>query len=231
MLAADGDRTLVLAHGAGSTADFLRRAFPARQCGARMVPVEHRSGDVREIAAALLRAAAGCRGPVLLGGVSIGAHAAALAALTAPPRLLAGCVLALPAWSGPAPAGSPTALAAAEVADLGPHPVLRRLLEDPSLREDWVTAELLRAWQDRPGLAAELAAAAAAPALADLGRLAVPALVLALTGDPVHPRAVAQAWAEAIPDADLAEIERAAPGRDLAVFGRTVGAWIRSRCA
>jgi pimeloyl-ACP methyl ester carboxylesterase len=222
---------LILSHGAGSTGEFLSRAFPARACGLATFYLDDRTGSVPTIAEQLAASAARHRQRyrrVLIGGVSIGAHAAALAATGPAAGVIDGLVLALPAWTGPAPASSPTRAAAAEVAATGPDPVLDRLGDDPRFAADWVVTELRRAWPGRGGLAVELTAAAdaAAPDLADLRGIDAAALVIALTGDPFHPVAVARTWADAIPHAELVLIDRAAPGTDRAVFGRAVGAWL-----
>lgn len=229
-----GRPVLIMAHGAGSSADFLARAFPARACGAATRYLDDRTGAVTNITEQLLACAgeAARRGdrPVL-GGVSIGAHAAALACARSAPGMLAGAVLVMPAWLGPAPAGSPTAMAAAEISAIGAQGVLARLDDDPALRDDWVVAELRSAWRDRATLPHELAAAAAgaAPGVAALSMLRLPVLVVALADDPVHPLRVARAWSDAVPGADFEVIGRDEPAADLTVFGRRVGAWLTSR--
>jgi pimeloyl-ACP methyl ester carboxylesterase len=93
---------------------------------------------------------------------------------------------------------------------------------------DWVTAELLAAWPDRPTLVAELRAAAAAPgpARCELAALTMPSCVLALRDDPLHPLEVARAWAAALPSAQLVELPRQAPAADRSVFGAAVAAWL-----
>jgi pimeloyl-ACP methyl ester carboxylesterase len=90
----------VIAHGSGSSPDFVRRAFgPALDdAGFALVALDERSGDVSVVLAAL-RSAVESTGAVLVGGVSLGAHAAAL--LAAERGDLAGVLLVLPAWSGP----------------------------------------------------------------------------------------------------------------------------------
>jgi pimeloyl-ACP methyl ester carboxylesterase len=226
-----GSACLILSHGAGSTGEFLSRAFPSRACGLATYYLDDRTGSVLAIAEQLAASAARHRRRhrrVLIGGVSIGAHAAALAATGPAAGVIDGLVLALPAWTGPAPAGSPTRAAAAEVAASGCDAVLDRLCDDPRFATDWVVAELRRAWPGRSGLAAELAVAAdaAAPAVADLRAIDAPALVIALSGDPFHPVGVARAWASAIPRAELVHVERQAPSTDRAVFGRAVGSWL-----
>lgn len=225
---------LILAHGAGSSADFLSRAFPAAACGTAAIYLDDRTGRIPSIASRLTEEAARRRSQgrrVLIGGVSIGAHAAAHAAANAAAGTIDGLVLALPAWTGSPPGTTPTRAAAVEVAEVGGDAVLRRLIADPVLGGDWVVNELNRAWSGRASLAAELAAAAAgeAPTLAQLRGITAPTLVLGLSDDPFHPMEVAEEWATAIPQADLRRVSREAPGRDLAVFGRSVGAWLASQ--
>jgi pimeloyl-ACP methyl ester carboxylesterase len=238
--ARQGGLVLVMAHGAGSTADFVTRAFPGSACGIPVRALEDRTGDVGKITTALnaavteaLTEAAADAAPagVLLGGVSIGAHAAALACLTADGRRVAGCVLVMPAWTGCPDAHSPTALAAEEVAQHGAEQVLRRLDDDPDLRNDWVTEELRLSWRDRPTLGEELEAAACgqAPTLEQLRSIPVPVLLLGLAEDPFHPLSVARTWAQQVPDAELTILCRQAARLDRAVFGRQVGRWLRRR--
>ncbi len=224
-------RCLVVAHGAGSSAGFLQRAFPGSSTGAALLAVEDRTGSVERIVDALARAVDAARRryrQVILGGVSIGAHAAALACAAAPPGAIDGCVFAMPAWTGPAPMPNPTAAAAAEVSSVGAAGVLRRLRADPALRGDWIVDELDAAWRDRPTLAAELRSAAvgAAPTAAELGRIGQPTLVIALAQDPVHPEHVAEEWTAALPSGSLYLIGRHDPGPDRAVFGRAIGQWL-----
>ena len=83
----------VLAHGAGSTADFLRRAFPADRLGvAQCRYIEDRSGDLLQIQQLLRNTVNEMSAPVIVGGVSLGGHAAAalLAGDDAPPRAIGG---------------------------------------------------------------------------------------------------------------------------------------------
>jgi pimeloyl-ACP methyl ester carboxylesterase len=225
---------LVLAHGAGSTGEFLSRAFPAAACGLPTYYLEDRTGSVQSVAERLTATAARlreCYRRVLLGGVSIGAHAAALAAAQQPAGAFDGLVLTMPAWTGPAPAASPTRAAAAEVVAVGPAAVLDRLTTDPRFAADWVVAELRSAWPGRSALATELAVAADAPAPDEqtLRTITAATLVIALDGDPFHPTAVARAWAAAIPRSQLVQIGRQEPAARRAVFGHAVGAWLADR--
>jgi pimeloyl-ACP methyl ester carboxylesterase len=219
-----------MAHGAGSTAAFVSRTFPSDRCGARVHCLEDRTGSTSGMAGRLREEVLALRGDydeLLLGGVSIGAHAAGLAGIELA-GLVDGYVFALPGWIGPAANAGLTAAAAREIRELGPGTVLSRLRDDPMSRTDWVVDELAAAWDGRPTLVEELCAAAAEPAPTgeQLALLTSPALVLALDDDPVHPVAVARGWARALPNSRISIVGRAEPGRDRSVFGAAVRSWL-----
>lgn len=223
-------RTAVLLPGTGSDDTFVRSVFaaPLAARGIEMVTPPPRPGP--ELATAYLAAldAASAGGPVLAGGISFGAHLAASWAVADPTRC-AGLLLALPGWHGE-PDDAPAALAArysaAQVRAVGLPAAL-----DAATRgvPDWLAAELARAWpRYGTALAAslELAAGGAAPTLADLATLTVPAGVAACADDPVHPLATARSWAAAIPGAVLATTTLTALGADRTALGAAaVGAW------
>src|SRR3978361_735582 len=99
--------TALLAHGAGSSGDFVRRAFggPLRGAGWRLISYDlrgHGGGTPVTDEAALgidrhvgdMLSVAARTGATLLGGVSMGAHAAVLASLSpSAPAELAGLLL------------------------------------------------------------------------------------------------------------------------------------------
>lgn len=92
--------TTVLLPGTGSDNDYVRRAFsaPLRRAGAVLVtPVPHPGRLIDGYRAALDDAARD--GPVVVGGVSLGAAVAAAWALEHPDRAVA-VLAALPAWTG-----------------------------------------------------------------------------------------------------------------------------------
>ncbi|HEY4024058.1 MAG TPA: alpha/beta hydrolase [Pseudonocardiaceae bacterium] len=174
---------------------------------------------------------AAARGPIVVGGISLGAHLATEWALANPGRC-AGLLLAMPAWHGPG-GDAPAALAALAGADtvdaLGIDAALASATAGVA---PWLAEELRRAWR-RHGedLAPSLRAAAGhpAPTTAELGLLRVPAGVAACTDDPVHPLAVARSWADALPEAALVTSTLAALGADRESLGRaTVLAWLRA---
>lgn len=215
---------VVMAHGAGSSSDFLAAAFPAETLGvADCRYVDDRSGSIGPVMSGLASEATPDR-PTILGGVSLGAHAAGrlLARTDLPPHVVGG-LLVMPAWTGaPDSVAALTAAAAEALAALGPAGVLAEL--DPT---DWVTPLLAAAWRSRTpaDLVAELATAAdqPGPELKMLTRIRVPVAVIALRDDPLHPQAVAAQWVESIDNAVLRTLGRAAPQDDLPAFGRAAG--------
>ncbi|MFC4949691.1 alpha/beta hydrolase [Pseudonocardia sp. GCM10023141] len=169
------------------------------------------------------------------GGVSLGAHVAATWAAQRrhdAGEHLAGLLLALPAWSGPA-AGAPAAQAARATADLvRAGGVEAALAAARTGSPPWLAAELSRAWPGYgSGLAAALDAAAAEPGPrpAALASLAVPTGLAALVDDPVHPLAEARHWLSLLPRAVLHTATLAAFGADPEVLGRaTVLGWLQA---
>ena len=223
--------TLILCHGAGSSADFLARAFPSASCRCRTVYLEDRTGSVPRMVDALrdaIRDLGPSPGQVFVGGVSIGAHAAALLAGEHRRPRIDGCVFVMPAWTGTPPQHSSAAVVAEEINADGAVAVLDRLGRDPATRDDWVFDELRRAWRSRPTLGSELAVAASGdgPTAAHLASIAVPSLIVALRDDPVHPLGVARAWQSSIPFSRLVALERSAPSEDRSIFGAQVAGWL-----
>jgi pimeloyl-ACP methyl ester carboxylesterase len=171
--------------------------------------------------------------PVIVGGISLGAHLAAEWALANPDRC-AGLLLALPAWNG-APGDAPAAVSARFSAQ-----AIRNNGLDATLSavegEPWLSAELERAWRRAgDGLADSLDVAATRPAplLSELERINVPVGIAGCSDDPVHPIEVARQWATTIPDAQLCTTTLRALGADRESLGRaSVLAWLRScfRC-
>ncbi|OLT43210.1 thioesterase [Saccharomonospora sp. CUA-673] len=229
---------VVVLPGTGSDEVFARRVFGpavAELDGVLHAP-RPASGSalVRELLTALDTAASRTAAPLLVGGVSLGAHVAAEWALRNAERC-AGVLAVLPAWNaspddhpgGPAGA-APAATAARASADL----IERHGLEEAlRLSTDgvpaWLADELSRAWRRHgDGLAAGLRTAAghAAPTLEQLRGCRVPVGIVACVDDPVHPVSVARAWAEALPHARVHETTLAAFGADPALAGRAAAA-------
>jgi pimeloyl-ACP methyl ester carboxylesterase len=228
--------TAVLIPGTGSDEVFVRAVFarPLAAVGVDLVtPPPPKAGELARGYLALLDALAGEREePILVGGISFGAHLAAEWAVRNPGRC-AGLLAALPAWNG-LPGQAPASLAAKLSADL----VARNGLE-PALAisvdgvPGWLSDELSRAWRRHgDGLAESLRVAAdhPAPTLDELRALAVPAGIATCTDDPIHPTKVAYEWASALPDSAIQETTLAALGEDRESLGRaTVLAWLRAR--
>jgi predicted alpha/beta hydrolase len=215
----------VLAPGSGSTAAFVVAAFggPLSEAGFELVALDDRTGDI-EAATARLAALVDEVGASLVGGVSLGAHAAVRVAATRPQ--LRGALLVLPAWTGPPGAvAALSARAAAEVAEHGVAGVLARL---PG--SSWVGAELARAWptytQDDLVAALLATSRSTGPTTQELAAVAVPAAVVAVVGDPYHPEAVARAWAGILPTATLTVLAPTAPDVPVELARAGVAGWL-----
>jgi pimeloyl-ACP methyl ester carboxylesterase len=226
----------VLLPGSGSDHVFVAAAFaqPLAMLGIRLIapPPVAGSDVVRAMRRALRATIDGVSGGALVGGVSLGAHVAAGWAARNPGRC-AGLLLALPAWLGP-PAGAPAAVAAQASADAVRRDGVGRTLAEvrATAGQRWLADELDRAWRGYgDALADSLAAAAAttAPSTDELRRLTVPAGIVALSDDPLHPHAVARLWADALPRAAVVTTSLRAVGRDRATLGRAaVLGWLRA---
>ncbi|MBN6038719.1 alpha/beta fold hydrolase [Amycolatopsis sp. 195334CR] len=228
--------TALLLPGTGSDEFFVRSAFagPLRAAGITLAappPPSDGTALIEGYLAAFEATAVESGGKLLVGGVSLGAHLAAEWALRHPERC-SGLLLALPAWNG-VPDGAPASVAARISAEMverdGLDDALRTATDGVA---PWLAAELRRAWpRHGAGLAAGLRAAGAhpAPTLEALARLRVPVGIAACTDDPVHPVAVAHAWAAALPRAHVCETTLAALGETREALGRAaVEAWQRA---
>ncbi|MFD5830220.1 alpha/beta fold hydrolase [Lentzea sp. NPDC060358] len=210
--------TVVLLPGTASDEVFVRTVFaePLSQVGAVLT-----APRVRTLCERLTALDTAWEGhPIVVGGVSLGAHVAALWAVRNPDKC-AGLVLALPAWTGAAN-GAPAALAAKASAQVVTEHGLDAALASTT---GWLHDELTRAWRgygDRLVPHFEEAAESAAPTLDELRSLRVPTGIVGCTDDPVHPIAVARAWAEAVPRAVLTTTTLDAYPHAL---GRAVQAW------
>lgn len=229
-------------HGTGSNPDFVRRTFHQateargyslatyrlRGHGPGAVPgpysFDQHLNDLQELLFGF--------GDQLhyVGGISLGAHlTATLAARRALPFSVDGLLLAIPAWTGePEAVAHANAVQADQIAELGTAECLRRL--DESLAGSdvhWVYDEMAWTWpeHDEASFEAILRATAAshAPELADLGEISLPTGVAASDDDPLHPRAVGKAWANAIPRAALRTHSMKDFGLDRGILGEN--AW------
>lgn len=215
--------TVVLLPGTGSDDDYIYRVFaPAlHDVGATVVtPPPNPNRLVDGYRDELDDAARS--GPIVVGGVSIGAAAALRWALDHP-SLALGVLAALPAWTG-SPADAPAAHAARHTAQ-----VLRRdglasaVAQMRASSPQWLGEELTRSWVSQwPALpdAMEEAAGVVAPTSDEMESLAVPMGVAAATDDAVHPIEVALEWVSAAPHAALRTVTLEQMGADPAALGR-----------
>lgn len=214
--------TVLLLPGTASDEVFVRSVFaePLSQVGAVLTAPRVRT--LGERLTALENASAGH--PIVVGGVSLGAHVAARWAARNPGRC-AGLVLALPAWTGDS-GNAPAALAARASAEIVTNHGLETALEGTT---GWLHDELSRAWRgygDQLVPHLEEAAGSPAPTLDELKSLDVPTGIVGCTDDPVHPIEIAEQWAEAIPRAVLTTTTLNAYPHAL---GRAVQAWREAR--
>lgn len=228
--------TAVLLPGTGSDEVFVKAVFagPLRALGIELLapPPPVGSTPASGYLAKLDELADKVASPILVGGISFGAHLAAEWALCNPARC-AGLLAALPAWNGPA-GKAPASLAAKLTADLvtrdGLGPALAASTEGVPR---WLASELHRAWHRHgQGLAEQLRSGAdhVAPTLAALRGLTVAAGIATCLDDPIHPSEIAYAWGAAMPNASVGETTLAAVGADRESLGRaTVLGWLRAR--
>ncbi|MFS8101731.1 alpha/beta hydrolase [Lentzea alba] len=191
--------TVLLLPGTASDDVFVRSVFtePLSQVGADFLAPSART--ISERLTALDSAFTGH--PIVVGGVSLGAHQAASWAVRNPDKC-AGLILALPAWTGEAQ-NAPAAQAARASAEIVRNQGLDTAISGTT---GWLHDELARAWRGYGDLLVphlEEAAEHPAPTLDELKTLDLPTGIVGCTDDPVHPIATARAWAEAIPNAVL----------------------------
>lgn len=196
----------VVAHGAGSSPGVAQTAFPGAVSfwlaghGGTPPAADDGATDRRNLAALVDRVQ-----PAFVSGISYGAHQVARWAAAGPPPHVAHLALVMPAWTGPpGPAAAATAAQADEFARVGVDAALRRITRE---HPGWVADALAASWplHDRDGIVAALQAVASstAPTERELAAIAVPTTVVALADDPLHPAAVARAWAALIPRSRL----------------------------
>jgi pimeloyl-ACP methyl ester carboxylesterase len=217
-----GGATTVMLPGTGSDDDYVTRAFsgPLNDAGARILAPPPQPNHLIDGYLTALDDA-GRRGPIAVGGVSIGAAVAAAWALQHPDRAVA-VLAALPAWTGP-PGDAPAAIAARHSADQLRHDGLAATTAQMQASSPpWLAEELTRSWRSQwPHLpdAMEEAATYVAPTRKQLLRLAVPMGVAAATDDPIHPLEVGLEWAAAAPRAALRTVTLDQIGADPAALG------------
>jgi pimeloyl-ACP methyl ester carboxylesterase len=229
-------RCAVVLPGSASTSDFAARALGPALAALGLATVSADPGSLGDPDAQLRALDSAVRDwdPVLVGGVSLGAHLAARWAAGRPAGRVAGLLLVMPAWTGdPGRVAAASAAAADEVERAGIEPVLARIAAGAAPQSAWVAMELASAWpRYAPGaLASALRATAASrgPSLGELAEIRVPCGIVGLRDDPLHPAAVAREWATAAGTAALTETHLAAVGADRATLGRAaVHAWLRA---
>jgi pimeloyl-ACP methyl ester carboxylesterase len=200
----------LLLHGAGSTPEFVERAFgPAMAArGWQLIAPDVRGADMAEMVAVIAERAPGPED--LIGGVSLGAHAAAMYAGT---NDYVGSLLAvMPAWIGfPGPVAALTASTADAIEATSTAEVLREIAHSAP-DDDWILAELRRAWlsmsAQRLVAALRTAAEQPAPGPPTLRRITARTHIVALRDDPTHPESVATTWHGCIAGSSLTVLPR-----------------------
>ncbi|QEN14900.1 alpha/beta fold hydrolase [Mycolicibacterium sp. ELW1] len=198
--------TAVLLPGTGSDDDYVYRAFAGPLHGVGAVVTTPAPQPARLIAGYLDALDDAARnGPIIVGGVSIGA-AVTLAWALAHPSHAVAVLAALPAWSGAAQS-APAALSARHTAhQLRTEGLVATTTQMRASSPAWLADELARSWLGQwPDLpdAMEDAAQYIAPSIAEMERLSVPMGVVGATDDPIHPLEVALEWVAAAPRAAL----------------------------
>jgi pimeloyl-ACP methyl ester carboxylesterase len=214
--------TTVLLPGTGSDDDYVYRAFagPLHAVGAVVTtPPPQPARLVASYLDALDEAAR--QGPIVVGGVSIGAAVTVAWALAHPSHVVA-VLAALPAWTGAAPS-APAALSARHTADqLRTAGLVATTAQMRASSPAWLADELSRSWLGQwPDLpdAMEEAAGYVAPSVTELERLSVPMGVVGASDDPIHPLEVALEWVSAAPHAALRTVSLDDFGPDPQVLG------------
>jgi pimeloyl-ACP methyl ester carboxylesterase len=214
---------VVVAHGVGSSARFVVEAFaaPVLSAGYRLVAYDLRghgaSAVVPEVSRHHLDDHVGDLAAVVhqlggevavLGGVSLGGHAAVRAAARGVGgRIVLAC---LPAWTGTAVAGEgPHAAVAEEVRRIGIDAVIARLRADRTM-PSWLRGTLVTdyARHDPASLTAALLSldGGGAPDEPELAALDRPLAVVGWPDDPGHPLDTARRWVASAPRAVLGEL-------------------------
>ncbi|WP_072801984.1 alpha/beta fold hydrolase [Rhodococcoides yunnanense] len=213
----------VVLPGTGSDATFAYDAFarPLRQVGITAVAAVP---DPRRIVGGyedLLVETARQHGPIVVGGISIGA-AVALSWARRHPSAVTGVLAVLPPWLG-LPGDAPAALSARYTsAQLTAHGLAHVTAAMASSTPEWLAATLTRSWASQwPHLPSALDEAAnyVAPTIDELRRTEAPTAIVGAVDDPVHPFAVAQTWHTEIPRSRLSTVTLDDIGRDPGVVG------------
>ena len=168
-----------------------------------------------------MRYAATKFGPILVGGVSLGAAVAVNWAMESDSTAV-GVLAALPPWTGlsdGAPAAASAAVTAAMLRSDGLASVTATMRAgSPAWLADTLTSSWARQWPDLPA-ALDEAASYRAPTLDALASCEVPVGICSAIDDAVHPLAVGQEWARQLPRAALATTTLDRIGADPAELG------------
>ena len=163
----------------------------------------------------------------LIGGVSLGAHAAA--AYAAETGWSGRLYAVMPAWVGsPDQVAALTARTADRIETVGVDDTLADIASSTA-PDDWIFAELRLAWRtmSRETLARALRVAAAqeAPTARTLSQVRCRTRVVGLADDPTHPLSVAQVWTDSIAHARLHVVARDLDGGDTTVLASPLRAF------
>ena len=170
-------------------------------------------------------------GPVLVGGISLGAHVAARGRPNSPPVPGGGAAARVAGLDGPT-ARRPGS--ADRPGHRGIRPRRRGGGRGGCGRGGAAVArggagQGMAAVRRRARGRARCGGRGARPRRGGVGSLAVPAGIAALVDDPVHPLAVAQEWHAALPRSALVTTTLAAFGADPGALGRAAAlAWLRA---
>lgn len=230
-----GRPAAVLLPGTASTGDFVAATFgPAlTAAGYALVTGDPPRGpDPLTAWYGQLGAAVRRYRPLLVGGISLGAHLAArwlvengrgtVRAADPYGAGIRGLVVALPGWLGRPGADTPAAaLSRAGALAVRRDGLAATLARTRAQTPGWLGAELVSGWSRyRPDELVDTllaAASAAAPDAAGLARIRTAAGVVGFVDDPVHPAGIARDWARLLPHAGHRELPMAAiaadPGR------------------
>lgn len=216
-----------LLHGAASTPEFVQRTFGEAldRLGIALVAPDVRGVSLPDMVDLLAESVR--TDEDIVGGVSLGAHAAATFASQTG---FAGRLFAvMPAWIGRVGSVAQlTAHTADEVEALSAQIVLQRITEHAP--DDWVVQELRRAWtsmpQDQLVESLKVAAEQSAPDVADLERIRASTEIVALQDDPTHPADVALEWNRYIAGSSLTVLPRDLFGRDSRALAEPLERWL-----
>lgn len=223
----------VVLPGTGSDARFAADAFERALATVGIVthPVEPDPGGIVASYESALEEAVAANGPIVIGGISIGAAVAASWTARNPDRVFA-ILAALPPWignPGDAPAAASARYTARQLTDSGLNDTIAAMT---ATTPRWLADTLSRSWRAQwPQLPSALVEAAefVAPDREMLRLLRAPTAIVAAVDDPVHPLATAEVWNDEIVGSSLSTVTLADIGADPGILGdRAVEALTRA---